>query len=86
MNNYMEELRTAKPIGESLSIFEIEDPHYPDEHHIYYVMKSENFLFVGGMSNTGFLYSRHMELDHDLSLDENLQVLYDILYSELLDK
>lgn len=84
MPNYLDELKDAEPIGKGMSIFEIEDPHEPEEYHVFHVMQSENYLYVGGMCNTGFLYSAHMEIDHDFSLNANLESLYDAIFDKLM--
>lgn len=84
MANYLDELKNAYPIGTGMSLFEIEDPHDSDEYHVFHIMQSENFLFVGGMANIGFLYSGHVEIDHDFSLDANLQSLYDAIFDKLM--
>lgn len=85
MENYLIELKNAKPIGTGLSLFEIQDPNDSEEYHVFHVMQSENFLYVGGVCNTGFLYSAHMEKDNDFSLDWNLQELHDAIEAKLYD-
>lgn len=84
MKTYLEELKTAKPIGGGLSLFEMVDP-ITHESHIFHIAQSENYLYVGGISNVGFLYIAHMEKDNDFSLDWNLQELHDAIEAKLYD-
>lgn len=85
MERYLIELSNIKPIGNGLSLFEIQDPHESDEYHVFHVMQSENYLYVGSISNCGFCYHAHFERDNDFSLDENLQSLYDAIETALYD-
>lgn len=75
--NYKKELETAEPIDYGMSLFEIEKSE--GEYVVFHVMKSENFLYVGSMSNAGFSYDAHMQIDKDFTLYENLEGLYEIL-------
>lgn len=75
--NYKKELETAKPIDYGMSLFEIENPE--GDYEVFHVVKSENFLYVGSMSNTGFNCAAHMQRDRDFTLHENLECLYEIL-------
>ena len=52
---------------------EIED--LKGNYHHFTIVKTDNFLVFGGACNVGLLQSGYLEIDHDFSLDENLQEL-----------
>ena len=61
--------------------FEFEDGDYVG---VEYDAES-NKLFAGGVFNTGMAHEYEVEYDFDISPDENLQNLYDVIYQKKLE-
>ena len=75
MNIKEDDLRPFK--GSEISLVELQDKN--GEWHIFHLLHNKRKISYGGACNCGFLEDGHMIIDHDFSLDENLQAMIENL-------
>lgn len=65
--------------AEYIGVVEFQDNS--EEYHLFEIVKTDTHLIFGSTTNIGLIESGNYEIDHNFSIDENLQELISDLES-----
>lgn len=82
----MKPTENLQPVSKNgFSLFEIEYPENSGEYHIYDIGHNDEYVSVGSVANIGLLVDFYIEKDEDMTIDQHLEALYEIIYESLVN-